>query len=67
MLNMSKILFLLSLLFISQFIVIYSQEEQEQEKPKPKKPKAWSPDRLYKYLNETYLHPNNPNYEKNIK
>jgi len=67
MLNMSKILFLLSLLFISQFIVIYCQEEQEQEKPKAKKPKAWSPDRLYKYLNETYLHPNNPNYEKNIK
>jgi hypothetical protein len=63
-----KKLFLLFLLFVNQFIIINSQEEQtEQTEKKNKKPKAWSPERLYKYLNETYLHPNNPNYEKNIK
>ena len=63
-----KILFLLFLLFVNQFIIINAQEEQtEQTEKKNKKPKAWSPERLYKYLNETYLHLNNPNYEKNIK
>ena len=64
-----KIIILLFLLFINQLIIINSQEEstEEQGEKKTKKPKAWSPERLYKYLNETYLHPNNPNCEKNIK
>ena len=61
------------LLLISKIILISSQDENlemEQdggEKVKQKRPKHWTPQRLYKYLNETYLHPNNPNKDRNIK
>ena len=30
-------------------------------------PKSWTPDTLYKRLKETYLHPNNPNYKRNLQ
>ena len=29
-------------------------------------PKSWTPETLYKHLSETYLHPNNPNYKRNL-
>ncbi len=55
-----KILF--GFLFISQIFLFYSYSVDP-----PKKPRAWTAHKLYKYLNETYLHKNNPNYDKNIK
>ena len=69
---MEKKTLIFILLFLSQIILINSQDENlemegETEKVKPKKPKHWTPQRLYKYLNETYLHPNNPNKDRNIK
>lgn len=69
---MEKKTLIFILLFLSQIILINSQDENlemegEKEKVKPKKPKHWTPQRLYKYLNETYLHPNNPNKDRNIK
>jgi hypothetical protein len=69
---MEKKTIIFILLFLSQIILINSQDENlemegEKEKVKPKKPKHWTPQRLYKYLNETYLHPNNPNKDRNIK
>ena len=33
----------------------------------PKKPRAWTAHKLYVYLNETYLHRYNPNYDKNLQ
>ena len=68
-----KTLIIFMFLFISQIILISSQDENLEmgqdggEKPKQKRPKHWTPQRLYKYLNETYLHPNNPNKDRNIK
>ena len=69
---MEKKTLIFILLFLSQIILINSQDENlemegETEKVKPKKPKHWTPQRLYKYLNETYLQPNNPNKDRNIK
>ena len=67
---------LLTILFISQLYLIKTQIEdpdqiddpdEEKEQPKEKKPKRWTTRRLYRYLNETYLHKNNPNYDENIK
>ena len=67
---------LLSILLISNFYLILTQIEnpdqlddpdEEKEKTKDKKPKRWTTRRLYRYLNETYLHKNNPNYDDNIK
>lgn len=59
-------------LFLFKIIIIYSQKEEEIEKEKEKqekkqKPKSWTVEKLYKYLKDTYLHHNNPNYGKNIK
>ena len=55
---MSKILFLL----LIQIYFIYCSSEDPVENAK-----SWTEKSLYKYLNETYLHRNNPNYEKNLK
>ena len=59
-------------LFLFKIFIIYSQKEEEKEKEKEKKekkqkPKSWTVEKLYKYLKDTYLHHNNPNYGKNIK
>ena len=70
---MPKIPKLFIILFISQFFFIRAEddmddvEEDSQKEPKQKKPKSWTTRKLYKYLNETYLHTNNPNYDENIK
>lgn len=73
---MSNKILLLTILLISQLYLIKTQiddpdrledPDEEQEKPKDKKPKKWTTRRLYRYLNETYLHKNNPNYDENIK
>ena len=59
-------------LFLFKIYIIYSQKEEEIDKEKEKKekkqkPKSWTVEKLYKYLKDTYLHHNNPNYGKNIK
>ena len=73
---MSTKTLLLTILLLSQFYLITTQIEdpdqledpdEEKEKPKDKKPKRWTTRRLYRYLNDTYLHKNNPNYDENIK
>ena len=51
-----------TLYLINQIILIYSKQEEPASKPK-----SWTPQKLYKYLNETYLHRNNPNYDMNLK
>lgn len=75
---MSKISKLFIILFISHFFSILNSseddindinepEEDNQKEPKQKKPKSWTTRKLYKYLNETYLHRNNPNYDENLR
>ena len=58
-------LLLLTILFASQYISIISDPEEEPVAKKP--PKTWTVMKLYKYLNDTYLHRNNPNYDKNMR
>ena len=59
---MSNKIFLCTIIFISQCFLILSSSEDPVTKPK-----SWEVGNLYKYLNETYLLKNNPNYEKNIR
>ncbi len=61
-----KLLFI-TILFISQTPLFFTSTEENVEEPVKKPPKTWTVMKLYKYLNETYLHRNNPNYEKNIR
>ena len=61
-----KLLFI-TILFISQTPLFFTSTEENDEEPVKKPPKTWTVMKLYKYLNETYLHRNNPNYEKNIR
>ena len=58
---MSNTLFLSIILFISKYFLIFSSTEEQIQKPK-----SWTVMELYQYLNETYLHKNNRNYQKNI-
>ena len=61
-----KLLFI-TILFISQTPLFFTSTEENVEEPVKKPPKTLTVMKLYKYLNETYLHRNNPNYEKNIR
>ena len=61
---MSIKLLLFTILFAFQCNLIFSTSE---EQPVTRKAKTWTVMKLYKYLNETYLHRNNPNYDKNIR
>lgn len=61
-----KLLFI-TILFLSQTPLFFTSTEENDEEPVKKPPKTWTVMKLYKYLNETYLHRNNPNYEKNIR
>ena len=54
-------IFLCTIIFISQCLLILSSSEDPVTKPK-----SWEVSNLYKYLNETYLLKNNPSYKKNI-
>ena len=50
------------ILFIIQICLIYCSSEDPVVNSR-----FWTVQSLYKHLNETYLHRNNPNYEKNLK
>ena len=66
---MSRKILIFLIIFFIQIILILSQDdeyekEKEKEKEKPPEPKYWTPQRLYRYLNETYLHKNIQNFLK---
>lgn len=56
-----KFVFLM-ILFLSQFIVIFSSSEDPVIKGQ-----EWTPESLYQYVSNTFLNPNNPRLPKNIE
>ena len=58
---MSKTNLIFVFCFLFQIILISSSTIDPKNNPQ-----KWTPDTLYARLNETYLHPNNPNYRQNL-
>ena len=54
--------FLFLIYFILNFFLIHSSSVDPVNNPK-----SWTPETLYSRLKETYLHPNNPNYKRNLQ
>ena len=50
------------LFVVLNFILIHSSSVDPVDNPK-----SWTPETLYNRLKETYLHPNNPNYKRNLQ
>lgn len=54
--------FLFLIYFILNFFLIHLSSVDPVNNPK-----SWTPETLYSRLKETYLHPNNPNYKRNLQ